>query len=558
MRPAILALLGCQALAAAGLAGCSKEAGPRDAGSPAAAPGAWFQEVSARAGVRFRHRVGRERRLWFPEILGAGLGWGDVDDDGFLDLYLVQSGDLEDPTLAPEGNRLFRNRTDGTFEDVTEGAGVGDRGYGMGCTFGDVDNDGHLDLYVTNFGPNVLYRNRGGGSFEDATARARVGDARWGTSCAFADYDADGDLDLFVVNYVNWSKEREVACSSTYAKKDYCSPRNYSAPAADVLYRNEGGGVFTDVSEAAGITRSFGNGLGLGVGDFDGDGRLDFYVANDQMPNQLWINHGDGTFGDEALLAGCAVDKDGKAEAGMGCMVFDYQEDGDLDLFLTHLEGETNTLYVCDAGQFSEVTDRAGLAAPSLKYTGFGVGCFDFDLDGWRDLFVANGRVIASSDSANPLAEANQLFRGLDGERFEEVPLELPAGISRGAAFGDYDNDGDVDLAYSDNDGTAKLLQNLRQPGGHWLELRVLDEHGKDALGALVRVDRGALRRTTPVQVASSYCSSNDPRVHFGLGGSSGALQARVSWLDGTQESFGPLEVDRQHVLRKGAGRSEH
>ncbi len=519
---------------------------------------AWFEEVSARAGIDFRHVPARERRYQFPEIMGSGLGLADVDGDGFLDLYCVQSGDLAGPREDTPGNRLFRNRRDGTFEDATARAGVGDRGYGMGCAFGDADGDGHVDLYVTNVGPNVLYHNLGDGTFEDATARAGVGDPRWGTSSAFVDHDADGDLDLFLLNYVNWSAEREIECGSAYARRDYCSPLNYNAPAAPVLYRNEGNLAFTDVSEAAGITRTFGNGLGLSCGDFDQDGRMDIYVANDLMPNQLWLGNEDGTFRDAAVLAGCAVDGDGKSEAGMGCVAFDHQQDGDLDLFMTHLGNETNTLYENQAGRFTDRTDPAGLGLPSFPFTGFGVGVADFDHDGLLDVYVANGRVTHSA-TAGPATfdEEDQVYRGVDGSTFAE--LEPRGGVvpplvgnSRGAAFGDYDNDGDVDVAVSDNGGRVSLLANVAARG-HWIQLSVVTAAGSDALGAGVRVASAGRLFHRTVQAGYSYCSSNDPRVHVGLGASADPVEVTVRWTDGAEETFGPLPVDALYLLRKGS-----
>jgi hypothetical protein len=525
--------------------------------------GAWFRDATARSGIDFVHVIGAERRWWFPEIMGSGLGWADVDADGDLDLYAVQSGDLAHPGDARGANRMFANRGDGTF--VTLASGAEDRGYGMGCAFGDFDADGRVDLYVTNVGPNALYRNAGAGRFEDVTGSARTGDARWGTSCAFLDHDADGDLDLFVVNYVNWSPEREIRCSSASALRDYCSPKNYNAPAADVLYRNDGDGTFTDVSRASGILASFGNGLGISVADFDADGHLDVYVANDLMPNQLWLGRPGGRFEDEALLRGCAVDADGKSEAGMGCVAFDHGDDGDPDVFVTHLEGETNTLYENRAGEFADRMDALGLGSASLAFTGFGVGAHDFDHDGRLDVLVANGRVTRSRAAADPVspaafAEENQLFRGVADGRFEVLPTAVGVssavpGTSRGAAFGDVDGDGDVDVAYSDNGGALRLLENLAGARGHWIGLRVRARDGTDALGARVRIDFGGQTRWRTVQTAYGYCSSNEPRVHFGLGDHAGPVRVAVHWPDGSRQELGELGADTLHELRPLAGR---
>ena len=552
---------------AALLCGCGggEEPSGGDAG-PAALTGGepWFEDATDAAGVRFVHVYGRERRFWFPEIMGSGLGFGDLDGDGWLDLYLVQGGDLEDGPGASAANALLRNRADGTFEDVTEGSGAADRGYGMGCAFGDVDGDGRLDVFVSNVGPNVLLRNEGELSFEDVTAAAGVGDPRWGTSSAFLDYDTDGDLDLFVVNYLGWSKDREIPCSSSYGPQDYCNPNNYGAPAADVLYRNDGKGSFTNVSSAAGISRAFGNGLGVATGDFDGNGRPDVYVANDLMANQLWLGQPDGTFRDDALLAGCALDQNGEVEAGMGVLAMDVENDGDLDLFMTHLRAETNTFYLNEGQTFADQTASMGLSTPSYSFTGFGVGAADFDHDGRLDLYVTNGRVTFGRplfrDDA-PFAEPDQLFRGLASHGFEEVSPR--AGLAgehynngRGLALGDYDNDGDVDVAISNNGGEAKLLRNVRASGSGWIGVRVVTSEGRDALGALVGIGgEGEGRQWRQVQAAYSYCSSNDPRVHFGLGARTGTVEVEVRWLDGTRERFGPLEAGRYHTVQAGGGR---
>lgn len=532
-----------------------------------APPPAWFREVSVERGLAFTHLRGDEGRYRLPEIMGGGVGLFDFENDGDLDCYLVQSGDLSGPGDETT-NRLFLNRLlergEALFEDVTDSVGGGDRGYGMGCVAGDYDGDGRVDLYVTNVGPNALFRNVGGAELVDNTAHAGVGHPGWATSGAFLDHDRDGDLDLFAVNYLRWSIRREKDCLSALGENDYCSPRSYEAPAPDVLYENRGDGTFKDISASAGIDRAFGNGLGVVAAELDGDGLIDIYVANDMMPNQLWKNRGDGTFEDIALFAGCAANMDGASEASMGTVAVDVENDGDLDLFLTHLRDETNTFYQNRAGIFSDRTAALGLATPSRFYTGFGVGFGDFDHDGVLDLFVANGAVTRNRPRLapqDPYAEPNQLCRGtIDNSRsalhFEEV---LPRGglerelirTSRGVALGDLDNDGDLDIVVVDSNTHVELLENV-VAAGHWLQLSLIDG-GTDAVGASARIRFASKDLWRSVIPAASYCSSNDPRLHFGLGRHTEPVEVLVRWSDRVEEDFGPLEVDRVHRLERTA-----
>ena len=357
----------------------------------------WLVDATEASGVEFVHRRATETRYWLPEIMSGGVCLLDHDRDGDLDIYFVQGGEVPaDPGVAksadgdagernaPFRNALFRNalfRNDGTagFVEIAQRAGVDDGGYGMGCAVGDADGDGWTDLYVTNLGPNVLFLNEADGTFERAVEGAGAADDGWGASAAFLDYDLDGDLDLFVVNYIDWSAAQEVDCYSG-GLRDYCHPDRFKAPAPDRLLRNLGDGRFEDVSADAGLTAAFGNGLGVAVADLDEDGLVDVYVANDGMANQLWRNQGDGTFRDVALLAGVAVNRVGTPEAGMGVQAFDADADLDVDLFLSHLRAETNTLYVNQGGgQFADLTAASGLGAASLGSTGFGLGFIDFD-----------------------------------------------------------------------------------------------------------------------------------------------------------------------------------
>ncbi|MHC4946643.1 MAG: CRTAC1 family protein [Planctomycetota bacterium] len=546
------------------LAACSDGGGdpsPDGAGT-GGAPAPWFEEVAAESGLVFRHDVGYRGRYLMPESIVGGGALFDMDGDGDLDAYLVQTGVYDAPDAAT-ANRLFRNRGDGTFEDVTAGSGADDAGYGVGVSSGDYDADGDVDLYVTNVGPNVLLRNEGDGRFTDVSAATGTAHPGWGASSAFVDVDHDGDLDLYVCNYVNWSPETELDCYNDAGALDYCQPTNYDAPARDVLYRNEGDGTFTDASDAAGLGASVGTGLGVIAGDFDGDGRIDVFVANDGMRDHLWINRGDGTFTDEALESGCGYDQDGIAKAGMGVTAADVDDDGDLDLLVCNLNTQTDSFFLNEGnGLFADVTAAAGLGAASRPFTRFGMAWIDFDHDGRLDLFQANGRVMRQSSnwSDDPYAEPNLLLRGVGGLRFTEVKprggtAEPLIASSRAAAFGDVDDDGDVDVLVVNRDGPAHLLRNVAPRGGAWIGFRVVDEHDRDALGAVVSFRAGPRHVRRDVRAAFSFCASNDPRVHVGLGDATGAEEVEVRWVDGRTEAFGDRDAGAYHTLRRGAGR---
>ena len=532
-----------------------------DSGATSVSP--WFVEAGAEAGLRFAHDSGHREQYLMPEILGGGAALVDIDGDGDLDAYLIQSGRLADAFDARPPNRLFRNRGDGQFEDVTVNSGADDRGYGMGVACGDIDNDGDVDLYVTNVGPNVLLRNDGAGRFTDVTASADVGDAGFASSAAFLDYDNDGWLDLMVLNYLNWSIAGELDCFDNMGEPDYCSPQNYGAPARDVLYHNDGQGLFTDVTEKAGLDRAFGTGLGVLCGDFNGDGWTDIVVANDGMSDQLWINQGDGTFRDEAAMAGCAVDLDGMAKAGMGVAAADLDDDGDLDLLICNLAQETDSLFRNDGGYFSDATALFGLGVISRPFTRFGVALIDFDNDGYLDLYQVNGRVMRQSTtySEDPFAEPNLLYSGQPSGRFKEISprggtAEPLVATSRAAAFGDVDGDGGVDVLVVNRDAEAHLLMNTAPNRGHWITFRVMNANGSHTLGATVALSAADRRIWRDSRRAFSYLASNDPRVHVGLGQTTEVTDVVVRWPNGALESFGNFKADAVVTLQRGAGQS--
>lgn len=542
------------------VAGCSESATSTSDETPQQV---WFEEIRESTGIDFVHSLGSKQRFWIPEVTGSGLALFDADGDDDLDLFLVQGADLIGEGGPTASDELWLNQGDGTFVNVTESAGITESSFGMGCAAGDYDGDGDLDLYVTNMGPNVLLRNRGDGTFENVASAAGVDNKAWGTSAAFLDYDQDGDLDLFVANYLRWNSANEFPCKSKLGSPDYCHPNNFDSPDSDTLYENQGDGTFRDVSSSSGIAEVFGNGLGVAWGDMTGDGRVDIYVANDGMANQLWVNQGAGKFMDQALLKGCALSGEGKAEAGMGVIFEDLNGDLKPDLFVTHLRAETNTFYSSGRRRFSDDTRKTGMAQASTLVTGFGTGAADFDQDGLLDIYVTNGRVgdaMPRFSSERPLAEPDQVFVGSGDGVYEE--LQPRGGIAddffsvgRGVALGDIDGDGDVDVVLQDNSASVRILRNVAPKAGGWIMLDVRTGNGTQALGAQAKLTQGDKVQVRQVQSADSYCSSSDPRVHFGLGTASGDLQVEITWLDGTQENFDGLTEGQVHRITRGQGR---
>ncbi len=549
---------------------------------PAATSPPLFVDATAQTGLSFTHDNGATGQFYMPEMIGAGVALFDYDNDGDLDVFLVQSRALgSDPRDArggqTQGHRLFRN--DGVvngvphFTDVTERAGVGMTAVGMGVAVGDVDNDGWQDVYVTAFGSNVLYRNRGDGTFEDVTGRAHVDDPRWTTSAAFLDYDRDGDQDLFLANYVAFTQAGNKVCTDHAGARDYCPPGAY-APVPTKLFRNDGDMSFTDATESSGVARAYGAGLGVAVGDLDGDGWPDIYVANDATPNQLWINRHDGTFEDRGLLSGTAFNALGRPEGSMGIALGDADNDGDEDLFVTNIIGESHVLYLNDGGgNFEDARTRSGLGAATADMTGFGTGWIDYDNDGRLDLFVTNGAVnIIEGQRGQPVPyrQRSQLFHNEGGGRFRDVSRE--AGpffdrllVGRGVAFGDLDNDGDVDMVVTTNNGPAIVLLNQTctpdhpAAGQHWIELTLRSPDGNRVItGARV----GVMRSRQPTlwrraRTDGSYLSASDGRVHVGLGDRPRIDRIVVQWPDGIAESFTGVDADRIATLRRGTGHLE-
>lgn len=536
-------------------------------------------------GLNFRHYNGMTGKFFLPEIMGAGVALFDYDNDGDLDVFLVQGAVLEpgskpNETLFPWRNpepprgRLFRNDLeigkDGArklrFVDVTEKSGIVANGYGMGVAVGDINNDGRPDLYITNLGSNQMYLNQGDGTFVDVTKNTGTDDPRWSTGATFVDYDRDGWLDLMVVNYATFSTSNSPNCYAATSARDYCTPRVFAAP-GNRLFHNRGDGTFADATLSAGVDKEFGHGLGVVAADFDGDGWMDLYVANDGDANQLWLNQKNGTFKNDALLAGAAVNRDGKTEAGMGVDAGDFDGNGTEDIFVTHLMEETNTLFTnLGNAVFEDRTRESGLGMPGRRFTGFGTLFFDYDNDGWLDLLVVNGAVqllpeLMRKGDPYPLGQPNQLFHNDGKGSFVEVreqagPAFESLEVSRGAAFGDVDNDGDTDVLVTNNNGPVRLLLNQVGNRNHWLGLRLTGKNGRDMLGARVAVvinkDQILHRRT---RTDGSYLSANDPRILVGLGKVAQVEAIRVQWPDGSSEEFKAPLIDRYVVLKQGTGK---
>ena len=518
---------------------------------------AWFSDVAATSGVAFSHVSGAEGEFYLPEIMGSGVALFDVEQDGDLDVYLVQSGGPVDGVRA-DANELYRNTGNGTFELATN-TGLESTAYGIGTTVGDYDNDGRVDVYVTNIGGNQLFRNSGDASFAEVSELANVANKGFSTAACFGDFDADGDLDLFVVNYVDWRIETERNCYDYgTGARNYCDPGNYDLPTSDVIYENNGDGTFNDISVASGIASSRGNGLGAVATDFDGDGDIDIFVANDKSPNHLWINQGDLTFVNEAFARGAAFDDHGIAKAGMGVVARDLDHDLDQDVIVVNIQGETDSYYRNDGAYFSDATAQVGLTRFSRNYTRFGIALVDFDHDGRLDFYEANGRVTFSPESAtvDPYAEPNVLFRGASAYQFEFVDSTLVHAqrlihTSRGVASGDLNGDGKIDLVVTNRDAPAYVLQNKTKDPGTWLAVLLENQYGSPDLHAQLHVETDLGEYREHVQVGGSYLAANSPVIHMTFPTAPVISSANVRWSDGAIQVVESLSFNAYNVIRR-------
>ena len=515
-----------------------------------------FVDVTQEAGIHWKHVDGRSGQKYFMETLGSGAAFFDYDADGDPDLYFVNGAPLpgyvsqEIPT-----NCLYRNNGDGTFTDVTEKAGVGDTGYGHGCAVGDYNNDGQLDLYVTNYGTNRLYRNNGDGTFTEVAESVGVTEPRWSTSCAFADYDRDGNLDLYVVNYIVFDINENPWCGlREKGIRAYCEPDNFIAQ-SDTLYRNNGDGTFTDVTKTAGIYNTTGKGLGVVWADYNNDGAADIYVANDSTENLFYRNNGDGTFEEVGFMVGVALSENGAAENGMGTTFGDWNNDGWFDLTVTNYAQQTNTLYHNDAdGFFTDATTTTKTAQRTYPYLGWATAFIDYDNDGYQDLFVANGHLhenLAELGQEGTYGQRNLLFRNNSNGTFTEISETLGPGmkltdVSRGATFADYDLDGDIDIVVTNSNTAPRLLRNDGGNRKNWLQIRLTATNGStDAIGARVKITTGTLTQTREVRSGDGYLSQQDLTLHFGIGDSEQVDSIEVQWQTGAKQLIGSVPANQ-------------
>jgi len=522
-----------------------------------------FTDITSAAGITFKHALSAEKK-YIAESMSGGVALFDYDNDGYLDIFFVNSLTV-DLVKANKKTRsaLYHNNHDGTFSDVTDKAGVGDVGWGMGCAVGDFNNDGFDDLYVTSIGPDHLFKNNGNGTFTDVAQKAGLSDPRFSTGAAFLDYDNDGKLDLFVTNYVDFDINHlptfgEGPTCQFKGVPVQCGPRGLRG-AGDSLFHNNGDGTFTDVSKTAGVADSRGYyGLGVIASDFDSDGWVDIFVANDSTPNFLYHNNGNGTFSEIGFESGTALDKNGNEQGCMGVTLGDYDHDGLLDLFITNFDDEYNILYHnAGRGSLVDVSYEAGVAMISLPYVGWGTKFFDCDNDGWLDLFIANGHAYPQRDRYR---QRKLLFRNNRDGTFSEVAAQVGSALledraSRGAAFGDIDNDGDVDIVVNDLDGLPQLLRNDGGNKNNWILLKLIGTKGnRDGIGTKVKVVSGDLVQVDEVRSGGSYISQNDLRLHFGLEKRTAIDQIQVRWPSGAVDTVTNVPVNKIVTIKEGKG----
>ncbi|MDE0016000.1 MAG: CRTAC1 family protein [Candidatus Poribacteria bacterium] len=524
--------------------------------------GIQFVDVTQEAGIHWKHTDGRSGQKYFMETLGSGAAFFDYDADGDPDLYFVNGAPLPGYVAqAVPTNCLYRNNGDGTFTDVTEESGVGDTGYGHGCAVGDYNNDGQLDLYVTNYGTNRLYRNNGDGTFTDVAEIAGVTEPRWSASCAFADYDRDGNLDLYVVNYIVFDIDENPWCGlKEKGIRAYCEPDNFPAQ-SDTLFRNNGDGTFTDVTKSAGIYNITGKGLGVVWGDYNNDGAPDVYVANDSTENFFYHNNGDGTFEEVGFMVGVALSEDGAAENGMGTAFGDWNNDGWLDLTVTNYAQQTNTLYHNDAdGFFTDATATTKTAQLTYPYLGWATAFIDYDNDGYQDLFVANGHLhenLAELRQQGTYGQRNLLFRNNYNGTFTEVSETLGPGmkledVSRGATFADYDSDGDIDIVVTNSNTAPRLLRNDGGNQKNYLQIRLIATQGTtDAIGARIKITTGELTQTREVRSGDGYLSQRDLTLHFGVADYVQIDSIEIQWQSGAKQLIKSVPANQVLSLKE-------
>ena len=547
--------------------------------TPAAKVPGDFTDTAATSGIVFRHQAYHTAMKYLPETMGSGVALFDFDNDGLLDIFLVNGAPITDP--MPKGaipkksgekdwNRLYHQRKDGTFEDVTVKAGLQGIGYGMGVAVGDFDNDGFEDLYVTAYGGNRLYHNNGNGTFTDVTEKSGTGGSsvagqQWSTSAAFVDLDNDGKLDLVVLRYVQWDWEDVYCGEQREGLRAFCHPDIFPA-IAPLVYHNDGGGHFTEVAKKTGIDHP-GKGLGIALGDFDRDGKIDIAIANDSMLEFLYRNKGDGTFEEVGLPAEIAVDGDGKTYAGMGIDFQDYDNDGLPDLVITNLANQKYALYKNNGdGSFTYDTYTSGLARMTLLHSGWGIHFFDYDNDGLKDLLVAQGHDLDTVELnypqlhyKEPMLLARNTGKGfVDVSRDSGTAFQQPW-VSRGMAIGDLDNDGRLDAVVSTNDGTAHILHNGTPGTNHYLTLALTGhKSNRDAIGAVVRVRTNLGQQYATVSTAGSYLSANDKRVHFGLGAATAIQEVEIHWPSGTVQLLTGVKPDQILKVDEPTGPQPH